>query len=84
MASQYSMPVEDVKKALEKGDIEKIKDKKETLQEKAMALATKVYEEAAKNAIVKAIAISPHIIFTSLISSFLLQYFLQLLLLNIL
>ena len=40
--------IEDVKKALEKGDIEKIKDKKEALQEKAMALATKVYEQAAK------------------------------------
>ena len=40
--------IEDVKKALEKGDVEKIKDKKEALQEKAMALATKVYEQAAK------------------------------------
>ena len=40
--------IEDVKKALEKGDVEKIKDKKEALQEKAMSLATKVYEQAAK------------------------------------
>ena len=40
--------IEDLKKALEKGNIEKIKDKKEALQEKAMALATKVYENAAK------------------------------------
>ena len=40
--------IEDVKKALEKGDVEKIKDKKEALQEKAMTLATKVYEQAAK------------------------------------
>ena len=40
--------IEDLKKALEKGNVEKIKDKKEALQEKAMALATKVYENAAK------------------------------------
>ena len=40
--------IEDVKKAIEKGDVEKIKDKKDALQEKAMALATKVYEQAAK------------------------------------
>ena len=32
----------------EKNDIEEIKDKKEKLSEKAMALAGKVYEEAAK------------------------------------
>ena len=40
--------IKDLKKALEKGDIEEIKSEKEKLQEKAMALATKVYEEAAK------------------------------------
>ena len=40
--------IDDLKKALEKGNVEKIKDKKEALQEKAMALATKVYENAAK------------------------------------
>jgi len=40
--------IKDVKDALEKDDIEDIKDKKEKLQEKAMALATRVYEEAAK------------------------------------
>jgi molecular chaperone DnaK len=40
--------MEDLKKALEGDDIEEIKEKKEKLQEKAMALATKVYEEAAK------------------------------------
>ncbi len=40
--------VEELKKALEKDDIEDIKTKKEKLNEKAMALATKVYEEAAK------------------------------------
>jgi molecular chaperone DnaK len=40
--------VEDLKKALEKDDIDDIKEKKDALQEKAMALATKVYEEAAK------------------------------------
>ena len=42
--------MEDLKKALEKDDIEDIKAKKEKLDEKAMALATKVYEEAAKKA----------------------------------
>ena len=40
--------IKDLKKALEKGDIEEIKSEKEKLQEKAMALATKVYEEEAK------------------------------------
>jgi len=40
--------VEDLKKALEKDDIDEIKEKKDALQEKAMALATKVYEQAAK------------------------------------
>ena len=40
--------IKDLKKALEDGDIEKIKKEKEKLQEKAMALATKVYEQAAK------------------------------------
>lgn len=40
--------IKDLKKALEDGDIEKIKEEKEKLQEKAMALATKVYEQAAK------------------------------------
>ena len=37
-----------LKKALEGDDIDEIKELKEKLQEKAMALATKVYEEAAK------------------------------------
>mgnify|MGYP004658031127 FL=1 len=41
--------IKDLKKALEKGDIEEIKEEKEKLQEKAMALATKVYEQAAKD-----------------------------------
>ena len=40
--------IKDVKEALEKDDIEDIKSKKDKLQEKAMALATRVYEEAAK------------------------------------
>lgn len=40
--------IKDLKDALEKGDIEEIKDKKEKLQEKAMALATKVYEQVQK------------------------------------
>ena len=40
--------IKEVKEALEKGDIDEIKEKKEKLQEKAMALATKVYEQAAK------------------------------------
>ena len=40
--------IKDLKDALEKNDIDEIKSKKEKLQEKAMALATKVYEQAAK------------------------------------
>ncbi len=40
--------IEDLKKALEKGDIDDIKEGKEKLQEKAMSLAAKVYEQAAK------------------------------------
>ncbi len=41
--------IDDLKKALESNDIEDIKAKKDALNEKAMTLATKVYEEAAKN-----------------------------------
>ena len=41
--------IKDLKKALEGDDIEEIKSKQEALQETAMALASKVYEEAAKN-----------------------------------
>lgn len=40
--------IKDLKDALSKDDLEDIKSKKEKLNEKAMALATKVYEEAAK------------------------------------
>ena len=40
--------VKNTKDALEKDDIDDIKDAKEKLSEKAMALATRVYEEAAK------------------------------------
>ena len=40
--------IKDVKDALEKNDIEKIKSSKDALQEKAMALATKVYENIQK------------------------------------
>ncbi|MBP5679251.1 MAG: hypothetical protein J6X28_05470, partial [Bacilli bacterium] len=40
--------IKELKEALDKKDIEEIKTKKDKLQEKAMALATKVYEEAAK------------------------------------
>ena len=42
--------IEAVKKALEGKDIDDIKKATEELNEKAMALATKVYEEAAKEA----------------------------------
>ena len=42
--------IEELKEALKGTDIEDIKKKKETLNEKAMALSTKVYEEAAKKA----------------------------------
>ena len=41
--------IEDLKKALEGDDIDDIKDKTAKLNEKAMALASRVYEEAAKN-----------------------------------
>ena len=40
--------IKDLKEALEKNDVEDIKSKTEKLNESAMALATKVYEEAAK------------------------------------
>ena len=40
--------IEDLKKALEGDDVEDIKEKTTKLNESAMALATKVYEEAAK------------------------------------
>jgi len=40
--------IKDLKEALEKNNIDDIKEKKDKLQEKAMALATKVYEQAAK------------------------------------
>ena len=40
--------IKDLKDALEKNDLDDIKAKKDKLQEKAMALATRVYEEAAK------------------------------------
>ena len=42
--------IKDLKEALEKDDIDDIKSKTEKLNESAMALATKVYEEAAKQA----------------------------------
>ena len=42
--------IADLKKALEGTDIDAIKDKTKALNDKAMALATKVYEEAAKTA----------------------------------
>ncbi len=40
--------IKDLKDALEKNDLDEIKAKKEKLQEKAMALATKVYEQVQK------------------------------------
>ena len=40
--------IKDLKDALEKDDLDEIKEKKEKLQEKAMALATKVYEQINK------------------------------------
>lgn len=42
--------IKDLKEALEKENIDDIKAKKEKLQEKAMALATKIYEQAQKDA----------------------------------
>ena len=41
--------IKDLKEAMEKNDIDDIKKKTESLNEVAMKLATKVYEEAAKN-----------------------------------
>mgnify|MGYP002588197818 CR=1 FL=1 len=41
--------IAELKKELEENNTDKIKEVKEKLNEKAMALATKVYEEAAKN-----------------------------------
>ena len=41
--------MEETKKAIETEDVEKINKAKDKLLEKANALATKVYEEAAKN-----------------------------------
>ncbi len=41
--------ITDLKKALDGDDVEDIKDKTKKLNEKAMAFASKVYEEAAKN-----------------------------------
>ena len=41
--------IADLKKALEGNDIDDIKNKTKALNEKAMSLASKVYEEAAKN-----------------------------------
>jgi len=41
--------IKELKEALEKNDVEEIKTKKDKLQETAMAFATKLYEEAAKN-----------------------------------
>ena len=46
--SKAEAEIKDLKDALEKGNIEDIKTKKEKLNETAMAFATKVYEEAAK------------------------------------
>ena len=41
--------IKELKEVLEKDDVEEIKSKKDKLNETAMAFATKVYEEAAKN-----------------------------------
>ena len=46
--------IKDLKEALEKDDIDDIKEKKEKLTEKAMALATKVYESVQKEEAAKA------------------------------
>ena len=46
--------IKDLKEALEKNDLDEIKEKKEKLTEKAMALATKVYENIQKEEAAKA------------------------------
>ena len=40
--------IKELREALDSNDMDKVKEKKDKLQEKAMAFATKVYEEAAK------------------------------------
>jgi len=47
--SEAEAKIEELKKAIEAGDVDDIKKKTESLNEVAMKLATKVYEEAAKN-----------------------------------
>ncbi len=46
--------IKDLKAALDKNDLDEVKEKKEKLQEKAMALATKVYENIQKEEASKA------------------------------
>ena len=46
--SEAESLIKDLKEALEKDNLDDIKEKKEKLQEKAMALATKVYEQVQK------------------------------------
>ena len=46
--------IKDLKVALDKNDLDEVKEKKEKLQEKAMALATKVYENIQKEEASKA------------------------------
>ena len=48
MQKETEKLIEDLKKSLEGKDIEDIKNKTKALNEKAMSLSAKVYEEAAK------------------------------------
>ena len=54
--------IKDLKEALEKDDIEDIKTKKEKLSEKAMALATKVYENIQKERVIWDISVIAYMI----------------------
>lgn len=48
--SELESLIKDAKEAIEKGSVEDIKSKKDALQEKLVAISSRVYEEASKNA----------------------------------
>lgn len=48
--SELETLIKDAKEAIEKGSVDDIKSKKDALQEKLVAISSRVYEEASKNA----------------------------------
>lgn len=48
--SELESLIKDAKEAIEKGSVDDIKSKKDALQEKLVAISSRVYEEASKNA----------------------------------